>query len=175
MSNRAKITSVEALETFRTNLIVYLSKARPTLDEVGSDVNRIRTWLENEQRTFWEGQLRRRNKQLQEAQQALFSAEISGLREATMVERLTVNKAKRAVDEAEAKLKLIKRWSREFNNHVEPIARQLGKLQSLLTTEMPNAVAYLGKAAQTLNEYADVSPSPQPQSPVETQEPKKTE
>src|SRR5438046_9744601 len=74
MPQRAQVTSVEALEAFRASLIVYLSKARPTLEEVSADVLRTRLWLENEQRTHWENQVRRRHKELEQAQKALFSA-----------------------------------------------------------------------------------------------------
>ena len=62
MPDRAHVTSVDALESFRANLIIYLSKARPTLDEVSADVQRIHGWLENEQRTHWENELRRRSR-----------------------------------------------------------------------------------------------------------------
>jgi hypothetical protein len=51
MPQQAKITSVEALDAFRAALIIYLSKARPTLEEVSADVQRTRGWLEGEQRT----------------------------------------------------------------------------------------------------------------------------
>ena len=34
MPQRAHVTSLSAIEAFRANLIVYLSKARPTLEEV---------------------------------------------------------------------------------------------------------------------------------------------
>ena len=81
MATRAKVTSVEALESFRTNLIVYLSKARPTLDEVSDEVIRTRVWLESDRRVHWEGQVRRLRQKLQDAQQAVFSAELSSLRE----------------------------------------------------------------------------------------------
>ena len=37
MAQKAHVTSLEALETFRANLVVYLSQARPALDEVSSD------------------------------------------------------------------------------------------------------------------------------------------
>ena len=43
MPQRAKITSVEMLESFRESLILYLSKARPVVDEVGADVARTRS------------------------------------------------------------------------------------------------------------------------------------
>ncbi len=77
MPQKAHVTSVEALEAFRSSLIVYVSKARPTLEEVTADVLRTRLWLETEQRTHWEGQVRRRAKELEQAQAALFSARIS--------------------------------------------------------------------------------------------------
>ena len=75
MPERAHVTSVEALEEFRATLIVYLTKARPTLEEVSGDVMRTRLWLENEQRVHWEAQVRRRTKELEEAQAALFQAQ----------------------------------------------------------------------------------------------------
>ena len=68
MPDRAHVTSVDALEAFRSNLIVYLSKARPTLEEVSAEVQRMRSWLEDEQRTYWENELRRRSRALEEAQ-----------------------------------------------------------------------------------------------------------
>ena len=45
MPERAHVTSVDALELFRSQLIVYLSKARPALDEVSAEVVRTRVWL----------------------------------------------------------------------------------------------------------------------------------
>src|SRR5262245_50673779 len=105
MAQQARVTSLEAIETFRSQLIVYLSQARPLLEEVSSGVVRTRTWLENDQRTYWENQFRRRSQELQEAQQALFSARIGSLRRETSAEHLAVQRAKRQVEEAEVKLR----------------------------------------------------------------------
>jgi hypothetical protein len=153
MANRANVTSVEALESFRANLIVYLSKARPTLEEVSDDVIRARVWLETERRAFWESQVRRAAQKLQDAQQAVFSAELSNLREVSSAERHAVTKAKRVLDEAETKLRIVKKWNRDFASQIEPLARQLEKLQTVLTNNLPQAIAYLGNAVKTLDEY----------------------
>ena len=157
MATRAHVTSVEAIKAFRSNLIVYISKARPTLEEVSADVARLRSWLDNDIRIRWQNELKRRLKKLEEAQNELFSAEISNLRDATAAERLAVNKAKRAVEEAEEKMRVIKKWDREFSNRVEPLARQLEKLHGVLSNTLPQAVAYLGETAKTLNDYANVA------------------
>ena len=158
MAERAHVTSVEALEAFRSSLIVYLSKARPTLEEVSDEVLRTRLWLENEQRTHWESEVRRRTRTLEQAQQALFSAGISSLRDAGDAEKMAVQKARRALEEAEAKLKAVKQWAREFDNRAEPLTRQLDKLHTLLCTDLQKAAAELANVIKTLDAYMDVAP-----------------
>ena len=139
MPERAHVTSVDALEAFRSNLIVYLSKARPTLEEVSADVQRTRGWLEDEQRTHWENEMRRRRRALQEAQQALFSAKLSKLREAARPRQMAVQRTKRARDEAEAKLRVLKQWNRVFDNRVDPLVKQMEKLHTVLAHDMVKA------------------------------------
>ena len=101
MPQKAHVTSIEAIELFRSNLIVYLSQARPALDEVSAEVLRTRTWLEDEQRLRWENQMRRRTKDLEQAQQALFSARLGALRNETAAQQFAVHRAKEAVAQAE--------------------------------------------------------------------------
>src|SRR6266849_1526853 len=141
MPERAHVTSVEVLESFRASLILYVSKARPTVEEVSAEVLRTRLWLENDQRVHWEGEVRRRAKALEQAQQALSSARMSNLREASSSEHMAVHKARRALDEAEAKLKLLKYWNREFDGRVQPLVKQLEKLHTLLANDMLQANA----------------------------------
>ena len=112
MPQRAHVTSVDAIDAFRSDLIVYLSKARPTLEEVSSDVLRMRLWLENDQRNYWDNQVRKRATLLEQAQAALCSSKISNLREASAAAQPAFHRARRALDEAEAKLRMVKKWSR---------------------------------------------------------------
>jgi len=159
MPERAHVTSVDALESFRANLIVYLSKARPTLEEVSSDVQRMREWLEGEQRTHWENEFRRRSRALEDAKQALFSSKLSRLREASAAEQMAVQRTKRALDEAEGKLRTLKQWKRVFDNRVDPLVKQMEKLHSVLAHDMVQAIAFLTQAIRTLDAYAKVAPS----------------
>src|SRR5262245_12956010 len=143
MPQRAKVTSVEAIDAFRSYLIVYLSKARPALEEVNAEVLRMRIWLENEQRTHWENEVRKRAKLLEQTQAALFSSRISNLREETAAEQQAFHRARRALDEAEAKLRVTKKWSREFDNQIQPLLKQVEKLQTIFSNDMVMALAYL--------------------------------
>ena len=160
MPERAHVRSVDALESFRANLIVYLSKARPTLEEVSADVQRTRGWLESEQRTYWESEFRRRSRALDEAQAALFSSRISKLREISGAEQMAVQRAKRALDEADAKLRVVKQWNRVFDNRVDPLVKQMEKLHTVLANDMVKAVADLAQTIDALHNYAGIIPSP---------------
>jgi hypothetical protein len=157
MSQGAKVTSVDVIDSFRSKLIVYLSKARPTLEEVTGDVLRMRTWLETEQRTHWENQVRKRAKALEQAQSALFSSRISNLREESAAEQQAFHRARRALDEAEAKLRVLKRWTREFDGQVQPLVKQMEKLHSVLSNDMVQAVAYLTQMLRTLDAYTGLT------------------
>lgn len=167
MADKAHVTSLDVLADFRATLILYVSKARPAVEETSSEVLRLRMWLQNDQRMHWEGQVRRRRKQLEEAEQALSSARMSDLREAVTVEFKAVQKAKHALDEAEAKLRVLKHWNREFDSRVEPLVRQLEKVNTVLANDMTKAAAFLAQAANTLAAYAEmaapsVAPPPPP-------------
>ena len=76
MPQKAVVTSLEAIEDFRSNLVLYLSKARPALEEASAEVFRVRSWIQNEQRAFWEAQVRRRTKELEEARRERDSSAI---------------------------------------------------------------------------------------------------
>jgi hypothetical protein len=158
MPQRANVTAIDVLDTFRANLINYVSKARPALEEVTSDVLRMRVWLENEQRLRWENELRRRTRALEEAQQALFSARISNLRDEASVEVMAFHRAKRAREEAEEKLRTLKHWLREFDNRVQPLVKQTEKLQTLLSNDLTQAIISLAQTIKTLDAYASTPP-----------------
>jgi DNA repair ATPase RecN len=158
MPERAHVTSVEAIDAFRASLIIYLTKARPALEDIGDEVLRTRMWLQNDQIVHWENQVRRRLMALEQAQQALFSAELSKLRAATDAEQMAVQRARRALTEAEEKLRRVKQWHREYDSRVDPLAKQLDQMHNVLTNDIPKAIAHLANVIKVLNEYADLAP-----------------
>lgn len=158
MPEKAQVRSIDVLDGFRSNLIVYLSQARPALDEVSADVVRMRIWLESDQRTYWENQVRLRTKKLEQAQQALFSSRLGVLRRETAAEQMAVHRAKRALEEAETKLRVIKRWTREFEARVQPLVKQMEKLHTVFSNDMVKAVASLTQTIDTLAAYAELHP-----------------
>lgn len=166
MAEQAKVTSIEALEAFRACLIIFVDKAHSNVDQVGDDVRRVRSWVQDEQRMHWEREIRRRDRILGEAKQELMRVKLSGLRDNTFPQEEAVRKAKRALDHAEEKLRNVKRWTRDYDHHMDPLLKRLGSLFDVLDRDMPKAMAYLLQAQRTLEAYtqAGVTPSPAPAS-----------
>jgi len=171
----ANVTSVEAIEMFRANLIAFLGKARPVLEDACDEVFRTRLWLQHDRRMFWENEFRRRRKIFESAEQALFAARVGNLREATSAEVAAVTRAKRALDEAEEKIRLVKRWSLEFDNRVQPLVKELEGLRTLLANDMPKAAAHLAQVIKMLDAYAGVKPGGGTAVPIETRPAEPTE
>ena len=169
MPERAKVTSLEAIEDFRARLIIYRDKAGRVLDEVSDGVIRTRLWLASDRPAHWEGQIRRLTRELEQRQQELFSAQLSGLGDASYMQRAAVQKARRAIREAEEKRHAVKNWHRQFDHKVEPAARQVEKLRHSLGHELGRAVAWINEVTKTLGAYAELSPAA-PASPPKTSE-----
>ncbi len=163
MANQVKVTSIEALGTFRAGLIIFLTDAHRSVDEVQDEVRRTRDWLQNDRRPHWEGQLRRWRKLLDQAQGEYMSARLSGLRDSTVAQEMAVLKAKRHLAEAEEKLRVVKIWSRDFDHVVMPMLKRIEGLRQYLDYDLPKALAYLVQTQNILEGYTEVRvPSQEP-------------
>jgi chromosome segregation ATPase len=158
MSAQAQVTSIESLESFRQDLIVYLSQMLPALDEAGGEVMRMRHWLEIEQRGFWDDQLRRRRRKLEEAQGELFNKRISLMNDSTVLAQMELQRAQRAVAEAEQKIAALKKWARELERLAEPLVKQVESLRGYLTSDLGMGVISLTEAIKALDAYTQIAP-----------------
>lgn len=160
MAETARISSVAALEDFRSSLIVYLEKAIRAADEINDEITGTHLWLQSDRRVHWESQLRRLTAELDRRQQELFSARISSLPTDALMEQKAVQKARLDLDHATAKLALVKQHSRQYENRVGPMAKEIEKVRGFLATDMRAAVAALAQTIQSLQAYTGVPPSP---------------
>jgi hypothetical protein len=158
MAESAQVSSVDAIEAFRASLLIYLGKAKPALEQVSAEVLRTRVWVQNTHKAHWEHQLKLRWRKLEEARGELFNARMSQFHDSTLLHTMAVQKAQRAVDEAEAKLVLLKKWSREMETRAEPLLKQLEQFHGYLTTELVKGAVQLAQIVKTLDAYTDTVP-----------------
>jgi DNA repair exonuclease SbcCD ATPase subunit len=168
MSGQAKVTSVDVLEAFRSSLIVFLTKARESVDHTTDAVRRMRQWLEHDQRTHWEAQIRIRQRKLDQAEAELFSAKLSSFRDSLSRQQMMVRRAREAMAEAHEKLRNVKKWHRDFDSVMDPLVKRMNPLRDFLDHDLQHAVAYLSQAQTTLEAYAE-TPMSEPGPPATTE------
>ena len=157
MADQAKVASIDSLESFRNSLVIFMERVSKSIDEVGDTVRRTRHWVQDEQYNYWISEKRRRERKLEQAEQELYSSRLSPLQDASTEAQMNVRRANRAIEEVEEKIRLIKKWARDYDSIVEPLARKLDALQDLVTTKYPKAVNYLVRTIETLESYAQAS------------------
>ena len=157
MDRQAKVTSVDALTTFRSSLVVYMGKVANALDEVRDEVRRMRAWLQVDQRAHWQGQLKRLRKQLEQAEAELFTSRLSAMTSHSAARQMAVTRLRRKVRETEERAKALKKWMRNYDGLVDPLLKKLDGMQHFAAHDLPKAVATLAQAERTLDDYARMS------------------
>lgn len=161
MADQARISNLDAIESFRSALIVFISKTRQSLEMTQDAVKKTRAWLQTEQPAFWSAQIKQRQKKLDQAQQELMSARLSEFVESPTVQQMAVWKARAALEEAQAKLERTKVWARDYDRTVDPMARKLDSLRDFIDDDLMLAVAQLVEIQKIIDAYNE-TPGPVP-------------
>ena len=69
MSNTARVDSIDTLKVFRVALIKFGEESNVALASAESEMQRVLGWLERDQQSFWQLQLRKRQEGLSRAQE----------------------------------------------------------------------------------------------------------
>ena len=158
---RANISSVDSLKEFRVGLIKARDALKSSLSETESDIQRLKIWLNQDQRKHWESAYRKRHEQCQTARRELQRKKnettMLGNRRSFVDEEKAYQKARFQMEEAEQKLKAIKRWSTILEKEIFNYKGSVQALASITEDEMPKACANLESMIISLEKYADYS------------------
>jgi len=155
--NEARVRSLDALNTWRSSLIVFRTKAGRGVGQVGEEVKRMRQWLETVQRPNWEMEIKKRSRKYDQANQELISARFSTMRGTLMVQEQAVRKTKAALQEAEDKLRKTKRWIQDFDRVLEPLVKKLENFDYYLEHDMAKAIVLMEQLTRSLEGYTQTT------------------
>jgi sirohydrochlorin ferrochelatase len=158
MEPQAKVSSLDALDAFRSSLILYLERARHILDDVQHEVVRTRAWLEQDRQPHWKKQIRLRTHELAQAEQELLTARLSEQPEAVRDRRRTVDRAKAKLQEAEEGFDRARHWLQQYDRELDPHSKTTQSLRQLLDLDLVKAVALLSETSRVLADYAELAP-----------------
>jgi hypothetical protein len=157
MSNTARVDSIDALRQFRVSLIKFVEEANAALGGAESEMQRMMGWLDREQLSYWQLQIRKRTEALGRAQEALRMKKLfpdaSGRTPTPIEEEKMVRRCKAALEEAEQKLLNVKKYSRVLQREIMNYKGGVQRFATWVGSEIPVAISRLDKMAGMLDRY----------------------
>lgn len=160
----AKVISIDALREFRAALIDFADTGRGALGEAISDVQRTAWWIEHDMRDHWQRELKSRQNKLSEAKTDLARAQMQ--QKSDVIERKAVLAATRRVEEAEDKLRAIKRWVVAMEREKMLFRGQCAQMSGSIDGELPKTIAWMERMIDSLQQYVSLQ-APQTAPPAE--------
>jgi len=158
----ARVTSIDALRTFRAALATFRSEAIDALAANDLDIRRAFDWL-TEQRQFWQRAVREMQDEVTHCKAELFRRQtvLPGERVPDCTQQIkALRLAQQKLEHAEERVKACRRWEPTLQRAVDEYqgpARQLG---SLLDGDLPRSAALLDRMIASLDAYVAVAPKP---------------
>jgi len=93
---------------------------------------------------------------LNDAQQRLFSAELSAFRDTAGEEKRVLLRCREALREAEEKLQRTRKWAQNYDSVIGPIAKHVDNLRILVDDELPKAIHAITVMIKALEAYGEI-------------------
>ena len=159
----ARVDSIDSLKVFRVALIKFGEEASAALSSAESEMQRMLGWLERDQVSYWQFQIRKRQEALERAQEALRMKKLfpdaSGRFPTPVEEEKAVRRCKAAVEEAHEKLANCKKYSRVLQKELMNYKGGVMRFSTWVAAEIPNATARLDKMVSSLEAYVSLRAS----------------
>ena len=171
MSRRAHVDSIDSLRSFRAALQEYADIVREALISLQMEVQRGRDWFEQDRMPYWQNEVRKAQETLVEALNRLERKRLSfdpSDSPSCHEEEQAVQRSRQRLRYSESKVITTHRWLHTVRHETDEFHNLLAKLQHLADSELPRALAALGRSIQALEKYANrpgspsVAPSPAP-------------
>jgi hypothetical protein len=160
MSEGARIESIDTLKHFRIALVKFAESANVALQDAESDMQQTLNWLENEQLSHWQSQIRKRHDIVERCKEALRMKKLfkdaSGRTPNAMEEEKALRAAQAKFEEAEQKLAATKKYSRVLQREIQSYKGAVQRFATSLSAEIPVAAATLDKLLVSLEQYVSL-------------------
>lgn len=164
----ARVHSLEALKKLKHALRRFQEIVNVALTDAESEMQRTSIWLETEQRTYWNAQLRKRHEAVEKAKQAVREKQLfkdaSGNRSSAVDEMKILQAAQRGLVEAERKVAAIKRSIPKMQKETQIFRGGVQRFASSVQSDLPIAVDKLDQMLAKLEAYVSLGSggSPEP-------------
>jgi hypothetical protein len=164
MSQRAKVTSIDALRDFRAMLSIYQDAARDAAELLAMECRRGVNWVA-ERPNYWENKVRRLEQDLVAAKAALEQAmcrHVGDTPASCVDEKKAIARIKVQLDEAQRKVKLARGWKTNIDKESGEFETRIHHLNDFADIDLPKSIAALERMIAALDKYASKADSAGP-------------
>jgi hypothetical protein len=163
MADTANVNSIDALTDFRVAWVRFGEDARNALTDVDFELRRTIDWVNNDQRLYWQAEIKRANQALSQARTELHRkklGETESRHPDTTVEERKVRAAKERLELSEDKLEAVRSWGPELAHAAQEYRSHSQPLGDMLEGDCKRALSALDRMIDALESYlALVAPS----------------
>ena len=168
MSQSANVRSVQAIHDFKIAMANFAEDARTALSSSEMEVRRVRNWLQRDQLTYWQGQVKRRTEEVSTARTELHRRRLSqqgseAISDTEQKENLRA--AQRRLEEAERKVAIVKRWVPVLEHAIAEYHSAVQPLGDRLSGALVNSLSLLERTIAAVESYLAVAPTTTPIAP----------
>jgi hypothetical protein len=156
MAQSAKVLSIQSLKDFRVALVNFTEEARNALGGVDMELKRMRDWLERDQLSYWQMQVKRRHEAMMMARTDLYRRRISqqgsdAISDTEQKEAL--KEAQRKLRIAEEKVEIVKKLIPIFHHAMAEYVSRATPLADHLSGGIDKSLGSLAKMLDSLEAY----------------------
>src|SRR4051812_25206609 len=163
MSNPAHVESIDALKMFRRAIIKFAEAAMVALGDAESEMQRRLNWLENEQDSHWQGQIRKRQEEVSKCRDAVRQKKIfkdfAGRTPAADQEEKALRLAMARLEDAERKLAAVRKYAKKLPREIEVYKGSVQRFATTVQSDLPTAAGKLDAMIRKLEEYTAIGPA----------------
>jgi hypothetical protein len=157
MSRRARVKSIDALQAMAAAMECFRADATSAMDDLEMQIRRAVEWINHECRQYWTEEVRQGWQRMYEAQvqlqQAMTYRRVAEHQPACPDERKAVQQAKLRLQTAQITLEAVAHWALMIDRAINEYRANRAHLVNWLDSDLPQAVAVLGRMTSALETY----------------------
>ncbi len=161
MSGFVRVENVESLQVFRQCMLKFAESVNTALADAEAEAARVLVWLETEAQTYWGSQIRKRHEICERCKDAVRQKKLykspTGNTQSAVEEEKALRVAKAKLEEAEVKLKNVRRYGPRLQKELAIYKGGVSRLQTDVSADVPLAIARLDKMIASLRAYANLT------------------
>ncbi len=161
----AHINSPDVIKEFRNHFAIFDGICQQALSEMQRDVQRTAEWLGREQLVHWKKELRKRGERFTVAKleyQRMRRVAVRSPQSTAIDAKIAFQKATRLKEEAEAKVRAVKKWMALLEHDAAELMGPCFVLAAQLDSLTPRALARLDRMVDSLDGYFRTAPAASP-------------